>query len=492
MRRVAAVTLPSFRIALVRARDPSAARELAVIVSSDATERRLTGGKRIDDASDEARARGVLPGATVASAKAKCAELSVRVLHPAEATRALEGLAEALLGFGAITAPLLDRDAVIVDVTGCAHLHGRSADAGEAALLDAIVACVARAGFSCRAAIASGPEIAWAIARASPSPRVVPAEETMRALGELSIDALRLEASTASYFHKLGVRTIAAMRALPRDALTSRMDNENLLPRVRALLDGDDRTPVPRFSPPVTLEERAELEYGVEHTEALLFVLKGLCERLAARLEGRCALAACLEVVLELDRAMCAPGRESVVRVSLPLASPVRTSAELLVVLRSRFERVAPFEAPVRAVALRAPELAPKDERTRHLFVPESRAEIALPKLAAELGALLGEGSLGTLAIADDWRLDRRSVLVPLGAARAAGASFGDVEPLRVIPPRAAGSLEEIAHLARYEHVAWWLGERAASDVVLAWDESAIAFVELDARGRARVRGYLD
>lgn len=487
-RRVAAVVLPSFRIALVRQRCPDLApnEPLAVVVSDERDERTLSGGARIDDASSEARAHGVFPGATVASAKAKCADLRVRVLRPREATAALERLAEMLLAFGPIVAPLLDRDAVVVDVTGCAHLR-----AGEESMLAAIVKSVGEAGFSCRAAVAAGPEIAWAIARASPRPRVVGDEETAHALGELSIDALRLEARTASYFHRLGVRTIAAMRALPRDALTARIDNANLLPRVRALLDADDGTPIPRFSPAVVLEERVPLEFDVEHLEALFFVLKMLCDRLASRLHGRVALAARLEVVLELDRAMCEPGQATTATVSLPLASPLRKSDELLAVLRSRFEREPPLTTPVRAVVLRAPELAAADERTPSLFFAESRAELALPKLAAELSALLGEGALGTLAVADDWRIDRRSVLVPFRAPRPASSSFSDVEPMRVVPPRAAHGIHEIAHVARFERIVWWRETAPIVDWKLAIEDGAVAFVEVDAHG-ARVRGFLD
>jgi len=483
-RRVAAVVLPGFRVALVRARSPeiSPRDPLAVVVSADRTEHSISGGTRIDEVSDEARALGVLPGSTIASAKAKCSDLRVRVLAPVEATRALESLAETLLQLGAITSPLLDRDAVVVDVTGCAHLHE-----SEDKLLEAIVKMVARAGFSCHASVASGPEIAWALAWCGVS-RVVPDEETQRALGPLPIDALRLDASTTSYFYRLGVQTIARLRALPRSALTARLDNANLLARVRALLDGDDRTPITRFQPEAVIEERVELEYGIEHHEALSFVLRPLCERLSARLEGRCARAARVEVVLELDRALCKP-EQRIVRVSLPLASPVRASAELHAVLRSRFEREPPLVAPALAVVLRAPELASVEERTRDLFIPESRAEVALPKLAAELSALIGD-AFGTLAIRDDWRLDHRSVLQRFGARAKIHALYNDIEPLRVVPARACEHFVELHHLARYEHLVWWREPRPAFDWKLAWTD-AITFVEQRPDG-VTVRGFWD
>jgi protein ImuB len=504
-RRVAAVVLPGFRVALVRARSPDVAPRdpLAVVVSADRTEHSISGGTRIDEVSDEARALGVLPGATIASAKAKCSDLRVRVLAPVEATRALEGLAETLLQLGAITSPLLDRDAVVVDVTGCAHLHST-----EEKLLEAIVKMVGRAGFACHAAVASGPEIAWALAWSGGSSifgGVVREEDTLHALGPLPIDVLRLDADTTSYFYRLGVRTIDRLRALPRAALTARLDTSasrrpafggsvdaNLLARVCALLDGDDRTPIARHPTVQVIEERAELEYGIEHHEALFFVLRPLCERLSARLEGRCARAARIEVVLELDRALCTPDQR-IVSVSLPLASPVRASGELHAVLRSRFEREPPLVAPALAVVLRAPELASVEERTRDLFVPESRAELALPKLAAELSALIGD-AFGTLAIRDDWRLDHRSTLVPFGG-RGIRASYNDIEPLRVIPARACDHFIELHHLARYEHLVWWRERRDVFDWKLVWssinDTGAIAFVEERPDGRT-VRGFWD
>jgi protein ImuB len=492
------VVLPGFRVALVRARSPdiSPREPLCVVVHEHMDERSLSGGTRIDEISDEARACGILPGTTIASAKAKCSDLRVRVLRPRESTRALEGLAEMLLAFGALTSPLVDRDTVLVDVTGCAHLHG-----GDDALLSAITGAVTRAGFSCRSVLASGPEIAWALAHAGTRSRVVEADDTMHALGELPVDVLRFEPSTLSYFHKLGVSTVAQLRALPRSSLTARSDNRNLVSHVRAILDGVDDTPMTRFRPEEVLEERVEIEYGIDQHEALFFVLRPLCDRLGARLRGRAALAARLEVVLELDRAFTVALRPR--RVTLALACPIRKSSEIFSVLRTRFEREPPFVASVVAVTVRAPELVNEDTRTRHLFEPESRAEVALPKLASELSALLGENALGTLVVVDDWRLEHRSKLMAFenrGAQRSdSRRSLSPIssvsscpEPVRLAVSPAFCSPKQDTHLARFEYIAWWREHREAFDWKLAWSGDAMAFVEVDASGRARIRGYLD
>jgi len=507
MRRIAAVVLPWFRVELVRARCPGLERAPIAVVVSEASERSLSGGTRVDDVSTEAREYGVRPGATIASAKARCHDLRVRTLSADEVTRALRGLGESLLALGAITSPLPDRDAVLVDVTGCAHLVRTPDVPPELALLAAIEKTVRSAGYACRAAIASGPEIAWALATGLRESVVVPEEATARALEPLSIDVLRLDDATCSYLRRLGIATLGQLRALPRAALASRI-GEARATHVLALLDGDDPTPLARFEPEELLSEHVSLDWGTEHTEALFFLFKGLCDRLAARLSGRCAVAARLEVVLEMDRAFATAGERTRV-VSLPLASPLQKSEDMQAVLRSRFEREPPLAAPVVGVAVRAPELATKKSQALHLFVPESRAALALPSLAAELSALLGEGRAGTLAAVDDWRTPARSRFVPFGQPRpslrprSTARLVGDApEPLRLYdaPAPDPAALRVIAPVARFEHVAWWRKDPDAPrrrDLVLAWTGSseaggAVVFVEKDEDGRARIRGVLD
>ena len=509
MRRIAAVVLPWFRIELARARSPGLERApVAVVVNRSETN--LSGGTRVDDVSSEAREYGVRPGATIASAKARCHDLRVRTLPLAEVASALDGLAESLLALGAITSPLYDRDAVLVDVTGCAHLvqNGNDSNADpERALLAAIERVVRAAGHDCRVAIASGPEIAWAVAHGFRKSVVVPTESTTRALDRLSIDVLRLEDSTTSYLRRLGIRTLGQLRALPRESIASRI-GEARATRVLALLDGDDPTPLARYAVPEILSEHVSLDWGTEHVEALTFLFKGLCDRIAARLSGRCAVATRLEVVLELDRAFVPPDRRTRV-VSLPLASPIAKSDAMQAVLRSRFEREPPLAAPVVGVTLRVPETATTTSHSLHLFVPESRATVALPALAAELSALLGEEAAGTLAALDDWRPLERSRLVPFGRprpsprARSTARLVGDApEPVRLFEGAPAFPLLEIAHVARFEHVAWWRadGDGAAPrkrDRVLAWMSSgessgAAVFVDKDEDGHVRVCGVLD
>ena len=83
-------------------------------------------------------------------------------------------------------------DGLRLDITGCAHLCG-----GEADLLRDIRGRFARAGFNCRAAIASTPGTAWAMARYAPKPLAIIAhgEERVR-LAPLSVRALPISTAT--------------------------------------------------------------------------------------------------------------------------------------------------------------------------------------------------------------------------------------------------------------------------------------------------------
>src|SRR5262245_21344711 len=100
--RVCAVSLPELRLELVRAEMASAAggmdpskgeagleeAPLAVVVAplvqgeAVLTEQKLLGNTRLSVVSREARALGVLPGQTIAQARARAGDLAVRVVRP--------------------------------------------------------------------------------------------------------------------------------------------------------------------------------------------------------------------------------------------------------------------------------------------------------------------------------------------------------------------------------------------------------------------------
>ncbi len=511
-RRVVAVVLSSLRLTLARqaaGNTVGADTALAVVVAREGSvvkdERSLLGNTRLDEVDARAAHEGIHPGQTIAQARARLAELSVRVVAEDAAQAALESLAEAMLAFGATTSILRDRDTIAIDVTGCAHLHPPTEGetvAGETMLVQRIAHALGQLGFTATLAIADGPERAWAIARfvastARPIALVAPGEERA-ATASLSVSALRLDEATTAFFVKLGIRTLGDLVKLPRSSLAARLGRDAR--RVFALLDGRDATPLVRHEPKETIVERVELEYGAESLEPIQFVLRTLAARVAARLDGRVASAGALDVTFGLDPALLPEERrdERTRTVHVPFPLPLHRSEELFVVLRARLERIEALTAPVLSVTLHVSELVPREAKDRSLFRAEGRAATALAPLVAELGALLGEDALGKLVPVARWRADERSHLARfvVGAPeKRAPRRFLTAarEPLRWLPvAEPCPDATPIAHVLRTESVEWWRpGAPAPTDRLIAYVHGALAVVEVDASS-VRLCGFVD
>jgi len=418
---------------------------------------------------------GVRVGQTVAAARAKWADLPVRVVSEEAIRWALERLAEASMAFGPVVALDLGNDVVWVEIGGCGHLHG-----GDRGLAYAIDARVRALGHACRVAIADGPRIASAVARFSSAneggPFVVPEGQGVDAMGELPIAALGLDVDVEAWLSGLGLHSCGELQKLPRRAFGTRLG-----PRVHdvlALLEGDDRAPIHSWIPPQVPEERLDLEWGASSIEALGFVVKTLSDRLAMRLEGRAMAASRLELVLDLDRALCDPGG-SPRRIEVSLPSPLVRASDLMAVMRARLEREA-LPAPVLSATLRALGLASSEGRTLDLLAPQPKADLALPRLVAELAAELGATRVGTLEIVDTWCADQRTRLVSFGVPHPASVHSlvtTALEPSRIVRPirMACSSLHEPELLMRIEAVQWWRHGAASArrDWMAAWTSAA-------------------
>jgi protein ImuB len=512
MRRIVAVFLPFLRIELARAflRDDEGPIALVIARPNGGVkdERSLLGNTRLDEVCPQAQARGLRSGQTIASARARCAELRVRVVALDTVREALSRISEALLAFASTTSFDLESNVVWLDVTGCAHLHRNESDTtGEAILASRIKAFVEKMNHACRVAVADGPRVAAAVARFGSGADhliLVPAGESKSALSALPIDALPIADDTIHWLSRLGMGTVGDLQQLPRRSLSLRLGASAVT--VVSLLDGEDSTPLSAYIPPVVPEETATLEYGIEAIEALLFVVKGLCDRMALRLAGRAMAATRFELVLGLDRAFARAMPRSVV--DLLLAAPLTEAAEMLSVLRARLDSFA-IEAPILTVTLRVPEMAARTATPLHLFVPEAKADRALPGLVAELEAELGIGNVGVLTLANRWLPHERSRLTPIGAPRIAvpralaspssprGALLsGAVEPTRwLAAPIPLGDCLDFDVEVRQELTEWWTGEAVIRDFARAWVEAipAMAWVEIKPRHRrAWIRGWMD
>jgi len=158
---------------------------------------------------------GAAQGARVVDMRALCPDLQVDYADPGGDAAALDRLALWARRWCPWTA--VDGQGLILDTTGSDHLWG-----GEAAMLEDIEARLSIAGFSSRLALGETWGAAWALARCGPV-RAICADTAA-----LPVAALRLDPDTVLLLHRLGLKTIGALAAVPRLSLARRFARADL------------------------------------------------------------------------------------------------------------------------------------------------------------------------------------------------------------------------------------------------------------------------
>ena len=229
---------------------------------------------------DEGAARlGLFVGQKATDAAALAPELVVADADPAADALALTALADWCARFSpavALDAP----DGLYLDITGVAHLWG-----GEAAMAADLTARLGRNGLPIRAAVAATPGAAWALARfARLVPAVVEAGDEAACLARLPPSALRLEAEAAAQIARLGVTTVAALAALPRDQVVRRFGAAVILRLDQAL--GRTREALTYRRPPSPWFARRAFADPISAPEDLARATADIVADLCARLEA--------------------------------------------------------------------------------------------------------------------------------------------------------------------------------------------------------------
>lgn len=313
-------------------------------------------------------------------------------------------------------------EALVIDLTGCAHLFG-----GEAGLLAEVEADCARLGLTLRAGIADTPGAAWALARyggrevvahrtgdaivsdaratrsraakrfGGPAPGALPealpqgmvaAPGQMRqALAGLPMAALRLPPATVEGLARLGLRRVEDIMGMPRAGLARRFGADVLRRLDQALgLDPEPVTPARaplHFAVRLTLPDpiglRSDVEAGVDR------LLPPLCVKLKA--EARGARQVRLEAwrtdgtVARVEVGLAqATDRPEVIRSLLGLKLDTMEAGFGFDVLRVEAFATEPIHARPRAGHAEA------DAEARRHGAPDR----ALPELVSRLGARLG------------------------------------------------------------------------------------------------------
>ncbi len=519
-RRVLGAVFPELHLELsggVRSGEPVAVVIARIAASARSggrlgpSERAVTGGTRLDVVSPGAREAGIHPGMTVAQARARRRDLAVRVVEEGVARAALERLAE--LAFSLGTTVSCEDGAILVDITGCAGAFQPASDlpAGEAGLAARFVEHARTCGHAVHVAIADGPRIARALAAEAAAlgrtdPWIVSPGQGARAMASLPISRLPLAQAEISWLAKLGLARVRDLAALQESALGLRLTASRR--EVLSLLRGEDTAPLVPWTPPAVLVEAIEIDHAVSTLDPLVFVAKTLTARLAERLRSRGLAVTSLRMTFGLDVSFACEVRRSELLLELP--APVQDPDALLRIVRTKLEGGGHL-GPVSSFEIATVKVVPHASKELGLFEPETDRERALARVLLTLTVELGESAVGKLALADTWRQEARSVLLPIRAASTKEALGvpdkphpGVIEPALLLEepiPVSRQKLTNVCFARRLEANAWWTGaSSSSSDHVVATLDGRVAYVTLErpssdapaGPSKATLLGWLD
>jgi protein ImuB len=407
---VVCVLLPRFELAV-------AAGSRAVLLKSPAALAPEPGREQfVGEVSAAAEAFGIHPGMRMGEALARCPRLALVPPDPVGVAEAWERILARLEATGALVEPGRPGLACF-EARGLRRLHGGSLDGVLAAVREALRRGAPSSGAArgavpipARATVArlgAGPSRFCAVVAAAARARTR-RPGFVAGAGDLAAEPVALlrhrpeVAALPQELERLGVVTLGALAALPRDAMADRFGRPGLL--AHDLACGRD-TPLRPRRPGEVLEEVLELEESSSGA-ALERALGMLIDRLLARRErdGRT-----LRVVV-LGAALVEGGtwRERVV-----FREPLADAARMRLVLA---QRLTLLPAPAESVRLSVERFGPPHPVGAALFDDgRARRQIRLREAIRQTRAAAGpEAALRILAVDPDSRVpERRAVLTP-------------------------------------------------------------------------------
>jgi protein ImuB len=280
-RRILSIWLPQLAINRWETSAPPELAQQPVALITDSAH-----GPRIVAVNQLARAAGVAAALRLADARGLCPALQA-VAHDASGDRVwIEALALWAQRWGPLTT-LDGPDAVLVDITGVAHLFG-----GEDQICSAVDAALSRRGFVARTGIAMTPGAAWAMSHYAAAPGIITQDtDPLDGLGSLPVAALRLDPDVLLLLRRLGLKRIADLAGIHRQALVRRFRNRrasqtNPLIRLDQLLGRTPEPVLPVVAETMPLVQRRLVE-PLLHLALLDQVLGDLTHDLVRLLEAQ-------------------------------------------------------------------------------------------------------------------------------------------------------------------------------------------------------------
>jgi len=262
--------------------------------------------------------------------------------------------------------------------------------------------------------------------------RVVPRGEEAKALAPLPVTVLDISETQAETLLMWGIRSVAAIAALPERSLIARLGQD--AKRLLQLAHGRHPHLLQPIDVPFVLEEQAELDSPLDDLESLLFGLSTMLEQLIVRARSRVLALASVTITLRLD------GGGSHERTVNPRV-PTNEKKLWLKLLQLDLEGHPP-NASILGVHLHA-EPGATSKVQLGLFSPQLPEPGRLDVTLARITALVGEGNVGT-AVLDDTRRAGDFHIEPFSITTAEPPSANGTSPLclRLLRPAERAQVE--------------------------------------------------
>jgi hypothetical protein len=313
----------------------------------------------------------------------------------------VEALAEACFRFTpqiAVRSQPIETDAAIfLEIGGCSQLYS------EQLLRMKLTTLAKRFGLLSRIAMGDSAGEAFALTR---NPNYFYLEDLpLEALADFLTpfgaepDSEKRIVQAVQILKTLGLKNVGEFAAIPPRTLASRFGKEavELSARVRKQLE----LAWPGFHPSALIVEKSPVENS-ENLEALGFVIKGLVDRVIARLHGRSERVSILQLDLDLVKWGRRQGEEAKsikreLRLELPI--PQGSTAGLFPIIQEHLGRHLqsnPLMSPVDSMEIRVLESVPSRGAQKDFFSRKEEESEIWDSLVARLSLKIGAGKVFT------------------------------------------------------------------------------------------------
>ncbi len=336
-------------------------------------------------ANHRAQTLGISPGLGFTDARARAPKLHAEEIDRTADAEALDRLAHWMIRFTPLIA-IDGVDAVMLETTGCAHLHG-----GEAAMMANIATMLEQNALPHQMGLAGTAGAASALARATPGKALEEGGEEAGLAG-LPVTALRLSSDAVQLLKRFGLTRIGQLYGIDRKALARRFQSKAAAESVLMRLDqalGLRHEPLDPLRPAPLKSARLACPEPIATSEAIRIGLQqlvaDLCGDLTAWGQGA------REFVLHAFRA---DGTRS--SVSVRTAQPVRTAKHIIRLFGERIDTIDPGFG-IDLLMLEAHRTGLMETSAAALsgdLAASDTDDVALSALADRITARLGSGAV--------------------------------------------------------------------------------------------------